>query len=99
MYTLRMIREKIDRDTGVELSRSETNINLGNSYSVIKNTNTEEFLKQVKNFYPEIDARKVRVIVNDENDFAWFLDFIQPKTEYVEEFFIMTENGKTFERL
>lgn len=98
MYTLRMIRKKLDKELH-ELSRGETNINLGNSYSVIKNTNADEFFNQVKEDYPDIDTQKVRVIVNDENNFAWFLDFIQPKTEYVEEFFIMTENGKTFERL
>jgi hypothetical protein len=92
MYTLRMIRKKLDKELH-ELSRGETNINLGKSYSVIKNTNADEFFNQVKEDYPDIDTQKVRVIVNDEDNFGWFLDFNEPNSEYVNEYYIMTDTG------
>jgi len=96
MYTLRIIEETRENENSPFQNVIE-NFELGNSYSILKNGDTKEFDNLLKRKYPESSKDEIKAIVCGQNewDFFIFKDTENEKFSY----FIMTESGKTFERL
>lgn len=100
MFTLRIIQEE-RKDVNHQFQQVIENFEIGNSYSVLKNGATYEFddllIKKYPDSYTETNKAEISAIVCCENG----LDFFIFKNGELRNFtyFIMTENGKTFERL
>lgn len=100
MYTLRIIEEKrASKDDPFE--SVVKNFELGNSYSILKNGSTRKFDELLASKYPdsnkESNKAKIRAIICGQNEWEFFI-FADSENE-VFHYFVMTESGKTFERL
>ena len=100
MFALRIIEEERVDDSS-KFHEVIENFELGNSYSVITKGKTDEFDELIKDDFPngEMDetAETVRAIVCGENGVHFWVQHDTPKYKYA--YFIMTESGKTFEKL
>jgi len=95
MYTLRIIeetRESVDQpfDQVIE------NFELGSSYSRVNN-GTREFSRIMDSNYPESNREGIESIICGENEKTFFV--MKNEDHRVYSYFVMTESGKTFERL
>lgn len=96
MYTLRII-EETKNEGNTYYDQMINNHALGNSYSVIKNGASDDFHSIMKEKYPEWDKTRIKAIVLSSKQETFFIDKGEANKQY--SYFIMTENGKTFERL
>lgn len=95
MYTLRVIIEERS-DEKKPFEQVIDNYALGNSYRVAKNGNSKQFEEGLKEF-PEENVKDVKAVLFSEKEQTWFIMNSSENIKY--SYFIMTENGKTFERL
>ena len=95
MYTLRIIEETRYNENDA-FEQVIENFELGKAYSRVNN-GTKEFDKIMMDLYPEWNKDEVLSIISGENEDEFFIlknnDFRQHT------YFIMTESGKTFEKL
>jgi len=95
MYTLRIIEEIRDRETKV-FDQIISNHALGSCYTFVKK-GTKFFDECLKNKYPETDKTTVSGLVLTETGNVWFLKV--PEVNRRNTYYVMTDTGKTFERL
>ena len=95
MYTLRVIIESRSNEKK-PFDQVIDNYSLGNSYRIAKKGISKQFAEGIKEF-PEVDDEDVRAVIFSEKQTTWFIRNGNDNTKY--SYFIMTENGKTFERL
>lgn len=95
MYTLRVIIEKRS-DGHKPFDQVIDNYSLGNSYRIARKGMSDEFNEGLKE-YPEESGENVRAVLFSEKQETWFIMGDSENLKY--SYFIMTENGKTFERL
>ena len=100
MYTLRIIEEKrASKDEPFESVIK--NFEIGNSYSILKNGSTREFDELLASKYPDSNEdsnkSKIRAIICCQNGLKFFI-FADSENEAFH-YFVMTESGKTFEKL
>lgn len=98
MFTLRIIYEKRS-DAKLPFEQVVENHKLGNSYVIFKKGVTSFFKTEMENRYPETSHDDVRALLltdnGNENGFLLFNNKENVQFSY----FIMAENGKTFEKL
>lgn len=90
MYTLRIIEDVLLNDG--KFSQSIRNISLGNFYSHHRRGSVV-FKREVA----PLLINNVRSVILDSDQRAWLIMENDDKTSY--SYFIMTENGATFERI
>lgn len=96
MYTLRIIEETRENETD-PFEQVIENFELGNSYSRIR-SRTKEFNRIVEDLYSEeSDIDEIESIICAENEKIFFIE--KNETNRVFSYFIMTDSGKTFEKL
>lgn len=96
MYTLRIIEETRENENEA-FDQVIENFELGSSYSRLKNGVTKEFDQVMQKDYPDTDKNTIESLICGENRDVYF---VEKNTENrVFSYFIMTESGKTFERL
>jgi len=94
MFALRIIEETRD-DINSPFQQVITNYALGTAYSILKKGITNEFNEEMKKRFPKTDIKEIKGLVCAENYF-----FIEEDSENkIFSYFIMTDSGKTFERL
>lgn len=94
MFALRIIEETRENENS-PFQQVITNYELGTAYSILKKGITNEFNEEMIKRFPETDQSKIKGLVCAENYF-----FIEENSENkVFSYFIMTDSGKTFERL
>ena len=95
MYTLRIIaEERANKDMPFE--QTIHNYSLGNAYTKVER-GSKTFNSIMDGSYPDFKKEAVRFIICSEDKKEWF---IMENSEYqIFSYFIMTENGTTFERL
>lgn len=96
MFALRIIEETRENENH-PFEQVVENYALGNYYSQLKKGSTKEFDELMKKEYPEHDVETVRAIIIGENKLTMFVEENSENKQY--SYFVMTENGKTFERL
>jgi len=95
MYTLRVIIEERS-DEKKPFEQVTDNYALGNSYRVAKKGNSKEFEQGIAE-YPTESSDNVKAVLFSEKEQTWFILESSKNIKY--SYFVMTENGKTFERL
>jgi hypothetical protein len=96
MFALRIIEETRENENA-PFEQVIENFALGNSYAVLKKGATREFDEEMKASHPDVKTDDIRVLLCAENGLHFHL-----KKETIlsrQDYFIMTESGKTFERL
>jgi hypothetical protein len=96
MYTLRIIEETRENEKA-PFGQVIENFGLGNSYSILKKGITKEFDETMKKNHPETNHNDIKALLCAENGLEFFIYTETTNINYT--YFIMTENGKTFERL
>lgn len=95
MYTLRVIIEERENSNS-PYEQVIHNYDLGNSYTKISN-GSKLFYEIIDRLYPEFPKDDVVSIICSEKQDEWF---VMNNSENKKRFyFIMTENGSTFEKL
>lgn len=99
MFVLRII-EETRKSTNEAFDQVITNYEVGKSYSVLKSRVTTEFDEIMKDF-PDAIKEDVSAVICTEKRFednnVFFI--IKPTELKQYSYFIMTDNGKTFEKL
>ena len=101
MFALRIIEETRENENE-PFEQVIENFEVGKSYSVIKKGITKEFDRIMDEQFPEIDKADISALLCIEkgDEKLGNVFFIWPKTSLrVYSYFIMTESGKTFEKL
>lgn len=96
MFILRIIQEDRMKLT-VEFGQVIENFELGSSYSILKKDITPEFDAIMKAKYPEVDSTQLIGIICGENGTDFFIE--KDTEDSRRSYYLMTESGKTFERL
>lgn len=101
MYTLRIIKETRD-NVNVPFEQEIENFELGTNYCVLKKNRTSEFDRELKLLTGNEDINSVdfpwiRSILRSDNGLKFFIQNPTEISQYT--YFVMTDNGKTFERL
>jgi len=94
MYTLRII-EETRADESMPFEQVIENFELGDAYATIKNGITE--FDKIMERYPNENKELIKVIICGENGDEIFVRQNDTLNEYT--YFIMSESGKTFEKL
>lgn len=96
MYTLRII-EETRQNVSDPFQQEIKNFEIGCFYSVVRKGHSEKFNKLIKEKHIGTPTEGVRAIICDQKewDFFVFEDTELKRTSY----FIMTESGKTFEKI
>ncbi len=95
MYTLRIIEETRENEKA-PFEQIIGNYELGCSYSKIEREMSKEFDQIIKN-YPDYKKEEIRSIICGENEREYFI--MKNGTNINHSYFIMTDSGKTFEKL
>lgn len=96
MFVLRIIEEE-RKNTSAPFEQIIENFELGSAYTRLKKNSTSEFDVLMKEYYPETSKDDIDSIICGENGVRFF---VVCDTELkTHAYFIMTESGKTFERL
>jgi len=101
MYTLRIIEETRE-DVKDPFDQVIENFDLGTSYSIIRKGATREFDAILKNQFPEVDTEGITALVCGHSlDESRNTMFVYSKDNDYRKFtyYIMTDGGKTFEKL
>jgi len=96
MYTLRIIEETRDSEND-PFEQVVENFSLGNSYAVLKNGTTKEFDRVMSAEFPETERSHIKALICGENKDVFFVEENEANRNF--QYYIMTECGKTFERL
>ena len=96
MYTFRIIEEKRE-NTKMPFSQIIENHELGDSYSVLEKGVTPEFDIFMDAKFNGIDKSKVRKLVLGSNERMFFI--LENEENYVNTYYVMTDGGKTLEKL
>lgn len=96
MYTLRIIEETRENEK-FPFEQVIENFELGNSYSRIKKGCSKEFDSIIKKNFPLESTEEVESIICGENEKVFFIYEITELRNNA--YFIMTDSGKTLERL
>lgn len=104
MFTLRIIEETRENENA-PYEQVVENHSLGKSYAKLKQGMTKEFDVEVENLkvelkeaWPEVDIKKeVDMLICGENGQQFFIMKDIPTKRH--DYFIMSESGKTFEKL
>lgn len=96
MFALRII-EKVRENENAPFEQVTENFALGNSYAVLKNGATREFDEVMDSDFPETEKTHIKALVCGENKDVYFVE--EDSTNMNFRYFIMTESGKTFEKL
>jgi hypothetical protein len=96
MFALRIIEEMRENENA-PFEQVIENYALGNYYSQLRKGSTKEFDQLMKENYPEHDIATIKAIIIGENKLTMFVKENTSDKQY--SYFIMTENGKTFERI
>lgn len=104
MFTLRIIEETRENENA-PFEQVIENHSLGKSYAKLKQGITKEFDSEVENLkeqlkenWPNLDVKtEVDTLICGDNGEQFFVMKDTPLKRH--DYFIMTENGKTFERL
>lgn len=95
MFTLRIIEEKRENEN-VPFEQVIENFEIGSSYSVVRKGFSREFDELMKK-WSDMKNENVIAILSAENGMEFHIIKNDKLSNY--QYFIMTENGKTFERL
>jgi hypothetical protein len=100
MFVLRIIEETRENES-VPFNQVIENFEIGSSYSVIRKNDSDEFDSIMKKEYPDVNKADISALLCVQRcDEHGNIFFIYPRTPTKQfSYFIMTENGKTFERL
>lgn len=103
MFILRII-EEVSGNENAKIEQVENNHFLGKSYSKLKNGTSqfddelEKWQQNLDVFWPDLNVKKdVDLFICGENGDSYFVLKSSPLKKY--SYFIMSENGQTFERL
>lgn len=96
MFYLRIIEETRENEND-PFEQVIENFALGNAYSILRKGATQEFEDEMKTNYPETNLDELRALICGENGLRVFITNETKLNRY--DYFVMTENGKTFERL
>lgn len=97
MFILRIIEETRENES-LPFEQVIENFELGNSYSVLKRGITGEFHKEIKDYcLDEKRENEINALLCGENGIKFFIEKEQLNSHYF--YYIMTENGNTFENL
>ena len=95
MFLIKVIRET-RKDNKEPFQQTTENYELGASYQVLKRGITNLFDEQMKQ-YPQMDATKLKAIVIGQSMLNVFIHENSDNETW--SYFVMTENGKEYERL
>lgn len=95
MYTLRIIENTRENEENL-FEQVIENFELGNSYSIIKKGSSKEFDSQLEECF-ENDKKDIRLLLCAENGIKFHI--LNNNKNRIFEYFIMTDSGKTFEKL
>lgn len=96
MFTLRII-EETRKSKNAPFEQVIENFALGNSYTELKKGSTSEFDDLMKMNHPETSPDGISVLLVSEMGREFFIEDETELKRY--DYFIMTDGGKTFERL
>lgn len=96
MFALRIIIET-RKDESKPFEQVIENHELGNSYAKLKKGVTSEFDQIMDDKYPENDKSEINGLLCGENGTEFFICENKPNETFT--YFVMSESGKTFERL
>lgn len=96
MYTLRIIEEK-RKDEKSSFEQIIENQELGDAYTVFHKGITKEFDSRMDTEFKDFDKSQVRALVVGSNGKSFFI--LNNKDNYQNTYYIMTDGGKTLERL
>jgi hypothetical protein len=96
MYTLRIIEETRENEKA-PFEQVIENFWLGDSYSILKKGITKEFGDHMKKNHPKEKHDGIKALLCGVGGLEFFILDEAPNRRY--SYFIMTESGKTFERL
>jgi hypothetical protein len=96
MYTLRII-EETRQDEKKPFDQVIENFSLGNSYTILRKGSTTEFDTFLDERFPGEDRTKIRKVIIPESNHEFFIMEETPLERF--DYFVMTDSGKTFERL
>lgn len=96
MFTLRIIEETRESES-VPFEQVIENFEIGSSYSILKKGATKEFDEIMETEFLGADMMPIESLLCTEHGRKFFIWEQTPLRNY--SYFIMTENGKTFERL
>ena len=96
MYTLRIIIEERENQS-FPFEQTIHNYSLGNSYTKV-DYGSKNFWAIINEFYPDFDMKyEIKSIICSEDKKEWFV--MKNNENKTFSYFIMTDNGTTFERL
>lgn len=96
MFVLRIIEESRKHEFD-PFSQVVENHELGKAYSKLEKGITPEFEEVMKYEFPDEKSNSVKAIILGENGDSFFISENTDNRTY--SYFIMTENGSTFERI
>ena len=96
MFTLRIIEETRGSEND-PFEQVIENFEVGYSYSILKKGDTKEFDQLMRREYPESEIESIESLLCTEQGRVFFI--WTPTKLQVYSYFIMSEGGKTFERL
>lgn len=96
MFILRKIEEVRDCE-GMPFEQTITNFELGDSYKRLRKGTTREFSELLISKFPETNESEISSIIRGQNGWDIFVLNNEDNKKY--SYFIMTDSGKTFERL
>ena len=96
MYSLRIIEETRESES-VPFEQVIENFEIGSSYSILKKGATKEFDEIMETEFLGSDVMPIESLLCTEHGRKFFIWTPTPLRNY--SYFIMSENGKTFERL
>jgi hypothetical protein len=96
MYTLR-IKEKTRVNASDAFDEVDENFSLGDAYSVLIKGKTKEFYNVMASEYPDTETDMIAGLICGENRKEYFIETNTQLKKF--EYFIMTDNGQTFEKL
>lgn len=96
MFVLRII-EETRQSENEPFEQVIENFEIGNSYSRVKKGVTKEFDQIMESDFPEYEKEPIESLLCTEHGRTFFIWTPTPLRVY--SYFIMSESGKTFERL
>ena len=96
MYTLRIIEETRENEN-VAFEQVIENHELGSAYSKIEKGHSKEFHSIMRDSFPDESKADVKSLICGENEKVFFI--LENNSLRNNAYFIMTDSGKTFERL
>lgn len=96
MYTLRII-EETRKTVDEPFQQVVENFYVGSSYSILRKGLTKEFNEIFTREFPEKSPENIDALLICDSGRIFFIEHMTDLMNYT--YYIMTDNGKTFERL